>query len=242
MSTEFINLSAYKFISLEDLDALKQHLLHFCKGQQLLGTILIAPEGINLNLAGSREGISAVEAMLADDARFAGMDYKESVSEIQPFQRMLVRIKKEIITIRDDDIQPEADTVPHLSAEEFKQWLDEGRDITVIDTRNQFEIEYGTFDKALDLGIDRFTEFPAAAANLSDEVKAKPVVIFCTGGVRCEKAGPAMTKAGYQDVYQLDGGILTYFERCGGAHYQGDCFVFDDRIAVDPNLQVAEEM
>lgn len=242
MTAEYINLSAYKFISLEDLDELKQHLLAFCQGHDLLGTILISPEGINLNLAGSRDGITAFEQMLTADARFSGMQYKESVCELRPFQRMLVKIKKEIITFKDDDIQPEKETVPHLSAEDFKQWMDEGRDITVIDTRNQFEIEYGSFDTALDLGIDRFTEFTEAAAALSDDVKEKPVVIFCTGGVRCEKAGPAMSKVGFKNVYQLDGGILTYFERCGGAHYDGNCFVFDDRVAVDPNLQVAEEM
>lgn len=232
-----VNISAYKFIELSELPALRQQLLSQCTDLDLKGTILISPEGINMNLAGTSGAITTFKQALQHDSRFADLVFKESLSSRRPFGRLLVKIKKEIITLRQPEIQPEKATVPHIAPKALKQWLDEGRDITFIDTRNHFEIEYGTFKNALDLEIECFTEFPDAVAELPETLKEKTIVMFCTGGVRCEKAGPVMANQGFKHVYQIDGGILNYFEQCGGEYYEGDCFVFDERVALTPELQ-----
>jgi len=143
-----------------------------------------------------------------------------------------VKVKKEIITMGMSDIKPEDETGTHMSAEDLKAWLDQGKDFTLLDVRNQFEIDYGTFDQAVDLKIKNFRSFPDALDQSSGLEKAKPVVMFCTGGVRCEKASALMLKKGFKEVYQLDGGIIRYFDQYGAAHYRGDCFVFDERETV----------
>ena len=150
---------------------------------------------------------------------------------------MLVRIKKEIIAFGVDGINPARRTSPKLPAAMLKQWLDEGRKVTLLDTRNDYEIKLGTFRGALPAGIDHFRDFPQAVAQLPESLKDEPVVMFCTGGIRCEKAGPYMESQGFRNIHQLDGGILKYFEECGGAHYDGECFVFDQRVGVDPALR-----
>jgi RluA family pseudouridine synthase len=149
---------------------------------------------------------------------------------------MLVRLKKEIIAFGVEGIDPGRRTSPKLSAAQLKRWLDEGRPVTLLDTRNDYEVRLGTFRNALPIGIDHFREFPAAVSRLAPELKEQPIVMFCTGGIRCEKAGPFMEREGFKSVYQLDGGILKYFEECGGAHYDGECFVFDQRVGLDPGL------
>ncbi|MCX6951128.1 MAG: rhodanese-like domain-containing protein [Verrucomicrobia bacterium] len=150
---------------------------------------------------------------------------------------MLVKIKKEIIAFGIDGIDPARRPTAKLPARTLKQWLDEGRPVTLLDTRNDYEVRMGTFRGALPARIDHFREFPDAVARLPEELKERPVVMFCTGGIRCEKAGPFMERAGFKHVHQLDGGILKYFEECGGAHYDGECFVFDRRVGVDPSLR-----
>jgi UPF0176 protein len=150
---------------------------------------------------------------------------------------MLVKIKKEIIAFGVEGIDPARQPAPKLPARNLKQWLDEGRPVTLLDTRNDYEVRLGTFRGAVSPGIDHFRDFPAAVAKLPVELKAQPIVMFCTGGIRCEKAGPFMQREGFTNVHQLDGGILKYFEECGGAHYDGECFVFDRRVGVDPALQ-----
>jgi UPF0176 protein len=131
-------------------------------------------------------------------------------------------------------------TSPKLAARELKQWLDEGRPVTLLDTRNDYEVKLGTFKNARAIGIDHFREFPDAVRKLPPELKEQPIVMFCTGGIRCEKAGPFMEREGFKKIFQLDGGILKYFEECGGAHYDGECFVFDQRVGLDPSLQETE--
>lgn len=233
----FVNISAYKFISLTELSMLQESLLKICGDLSFKGTILLSPEGINILLSGSEENVVKFEAFLAQDLRFADMVFKKSYSEFRPFRRLHVKIKKEIIRFDQPQIQPEKYTSKHLSPAEFKQWLDEGKEVVVLDTRNDYEVRVGTFNGAINLKIATFTDFPQAVAEkLEPSLKDKPVVMFCTGGVRCEKAGPALESQGFKEVYQLDGGILKYFEKCGGAHWQGECFVFDDRLAVDPQL------
>jgi predicted sulfurtransferase len=155
---------------------------------------------------------------------------------------MLVRLKKEIIAFGVEGIDPARRTSPKLSARELKQWLDEGRPVTLLDTRNDYEVRLGTFRHALPIGVDHFRDFPAAVRRLPDTLKEQPIVMFCTGGIRCEKAGPFMEREGFRQIYQLDGGILKYFEECGGAHYDGECFVFDQRVGVDPALHETDSV
>ena len=233
---QFVNISAYRFVPLEDPAAIKQDLLPRCRALELKGTILLASEGINLFVAGTRESIDAFLVSLHAYPQFAGIEPKESLSDEQPFTRMLVRLKKEIISMGKEDIVPAVRTSEKISAADLKQWLDEGRDFTLLDVRNDYEVDLGTFKNAVPIGIDHFRTFPDAAQMLPTEVKQKPVVMFCTGGIRCEKAGPEMERQGFDQIFQLDGGILKYFETVGGEHYDGDCFVFDKRVAVDPTL------
>jgi len=233
----FCNISAYKFVPVDNIAELKASWLPICKAKGLKGTILLSSEGINMFLAGDEREIDSLLELIQRDSRFANLPVKKSFSDYQPFNRMLIRLKKEIISMGVEEIQPSAKTSPKISATQLKQWLDEGKELTLLDVRNDYEIEIGTFDEAVDLDIDHFREFPAAMKKLDDAAKEKPVVMFCTGGIRCEKAGPLMQQQGFEEVYQLDGGILRYFEEVGGAHYDGECFVFDQRVAVDPQLK-----
>ena len=229
-----LNIAGYKFISLDNLEALKADLMTQCEAFGLKGTILLSQEGINLSLAGIPDQIVGFRAYLQADERFADVSYRESFSQTQPFKHMRIKLKKEIITMGRPEVRAEVGRAPSLSPRDFKQWLDEDRDITVLDTRNDYEVRFGTFEKAKHFGLDDFGQFPACADKVA---RNKPVVMFCTGGVRCEKAALHLMNEGFSEVYQLDGGILHYFSEVGGAHYQGECFVFDQRIAVDTQLQ-----
>jgi UPF0176 protein len=233
----YINISVYKFTPLGDLPALKERLLTLSKAGGLRGTILLSPEGINLFVAGTREQVDALLAELHAIPGLADLAPKESVSDEQPFNRMLVKIKKEIIAFGVPGIDPARHPTRKLPAKTLKQWLDEGRPVTLLDTRNDYEVRMGTFHGARPAGIDNFRDFPEAVKRLPAELKEHPIVMFCTGGIRCEKAGPFLEQSGFQNVHQLDGGILKYFEECGGAHYDGECFVFDRRVGVDPALR-----
>lgn len=237
VSEQITNIAAYRFAELSDLKTLRERLIGLCRKQSLKGTILLSTEGINLFVAGSADGIEALLAELLSIPGLEDLAPKFSLSGHQPFSRMLVRIKKEIIAFGIDGINPARRTSPKLTAATLKQWLDEGRKVTLLDTRNDYEIKLGTFRGALPAGIDHFRDFPQAVAKLPESLKDEPVVMFCTGGIRCEKAGPYMESQGFRNIHQLDGGILKYFEECGGAHYDGECFVFDQRVGVDPALR-----
>jgi UPF0176 protein len=241
----YVNIAAYKFITLDNLEEMRPLYQAVCAEQRLKGTILLTPEGINMFLSGLRENIDAYLAWVRSDARLADLEVKESLSAEQSHKRMLVKIKQEIITMRMPLIKPELGRAPSVDAHTLKRWLDQGHDdggkpVVMMETRNAFEVDVGTFNNTLDYRIDKFTEFPAVAAAHKDELQDKTVVTFCTGGIRCEKAAIHMKEIGYDSVYQLDGGILKYFEEVGGAHYNGDCFVFDYRTALNPQLQPTE--
>jgi UPF0176 protein len=240
-SMSILNISAYRFVSLDDLPALRERVLAQCHALALKGTILLAPEGINVFLAAPREAIDAFMAWLHEDPRFAGLQAKESFSEDVPFKRMRVRLKKEIITLRHPTIRPEGGRAPAVDATTLKRWLDQGRDdngreVVLLDTRNTYETDVGMFPQAIDYRIASFTELPAALTADHARYDGKTVVSYCTGGIRCEKAVLYMQDVGMENVYQLEGGILKYFEEVGGAHWQGECFVFDERGAVDKEL------
>jgi len=238
----YVNIAAYKFITFSDTVAQRPVFLAFCQKHNLRGTVILSPEGINLFLAGKRADIDAFLTWLRADARFADIEVKESYSEHQPFNRMLVKLKAEIITMKHPLIKPEEGRAPFVDAVTLKRWLDRGHDdngkpVVMVDTRNAFEVDVGTFENTIDYRISKFTEFPQVTADHKEELNDKTVVTFCTGGIRCEKAAIHMQNIGYDSVYQLEGGILKYFEEVGGAHYEGDCFVFDYRTALNPQLQ-----
>jgi UPF0176 protein len=233
----FTNIAAYKFAPLHDLEALKSELREMCTEAGMRGTILLSPEGINLFVAADRPATDKLLVRLRTIPELADITAKVSESDHQPFNRMLVKIKKEIIAFGVSGIDPARRPARRLVPGQLKQWLDEGRAITLLDTRNTYEVKLGTFRGARTLDLDHFREFPAAAAALPNDLKNGPVITFCTGGIRCEKAAALLQMAGFTNVFQLDGGILRYFEECGGAHYEGDCFVFDKRVAVNASLR-----
>lgn len=237
-----VNIAAYKFVTFDNTEEMRPQYQALCKELGLKGTILLTPEGINLFLSGPRSQIDRFLAWLRSDARFADIEVKESYSEEQSHKRMLVKIKKEIITMRMPLIKPELGRAPAVAPATLKRWLDQGHDdngkpVVMVDTRNAFEVDVGTFNNTIDYRIAKFTEFPEVIAANKDALAEKTVVTFCTGGIRCEKAAIHMQNIGYDSVYQLEGGILKYFEDVGGAHYTGDCFVFDYRTALNPKLE-----
>jgi UPF0176 protein len=236
-----VNIAAYKFISLDDLPALRERALERCQALVLKGTILLAPEGINLFLAGDREPVDRFVAWLRDDARFTDLDIKESLSDTVPFCRMRVRLKREIITMRSPTVRPQGGRAPAVDALLLQRWLaqghdDEGRELVLLDTRNDYEVALGSFTDAVHYRLASFADFPAAIAADCERYAGKTVVSYCTGGIRCEKAALHMQDLGMSHVHQLDGGILKYLEHTDGAHWRGDCFVFDGRVAIDKQL------
>jgi UPF0176 protein len=242
-----LNISTYKFVPLPDAAVLRALLLQRAQALQLKGTILLAEEGINLFLAGPEWYVRGFVAQLQGDARFADIQPKESWSDSQPFKKMLVKVKREIIRMDHPTIRPSEGRAPAVNAATVKRWLDQGHDdtgrpVVTLDTRNDFEVDAGTFVGAIDWRISKFTEFPQAVRDHQAELHDKTVVSFCTGGIRCEKAAILMQGMGLPHVYQLEGGILKYFEEVGGAHYSGGCFVFDERRAVDAELKAAPEL
>ena len=235
--SSIVNIAAYLFTPLDRLPERRTALRELCKAENLKGTILLSPEGINLFMAGPRVGIDRLLDELRSDPLLAALSTKESFSDRQPFRRLLVKLKREIIAFGIEGVAPRHSTSKKLPARQLKQWLDEGRPITLLDTRNDYEVELGTFTGAVPIGVQHFRDFPEAVRQLPEAMKEQPIVMFCTGGIRCEKAGPFMEQEGFREIYQLEGGILQYFEDCGGAHYDGDCFVFDHRVALNPQLE-----
>lgn len=235
-----VNIAGYRFVDLPDRDALQVPFQEACGELQLKGTILLSTEGINFFLAGHQTQIDGFVEYLEFDERFAAIPIKVSYSDYQPFRRMNVRLKKEIISLGLDHIKPAQFTGEEITPTEFKEWLDAGKEVVVLDTRNDYECRVGTFEDAMELDIKSFRDFPRAVSEMPEELKDKPVVMFCTGGIRCEKASVVMLNAGFTNVKQLKGGILGYFEEVGGAHWDGDCFVFDHRVALNPALEETE--
>jgi UPF0176 protein len=236
-----LNIAAYQFVPIPDTKALRDHIAQSAHAHALKGTVLLAEEGINLFLAGESAAVHGFLSGLKSDPRFADLAVKFSESPTVPFKKLLVKIKREIIRMDHPQVKPIAGRAASVDAVTLKRWLDAGhddagREIALLDTRNAFEADVGTFDGTVDFRISKFTEFPAAVAAHKPAFEGKTVVTFCTGGIRCEKAALYMRDIGMQNVLQLDGGILKYFEDVGQAHYSGGCFVFDERRAVDSAL------
>jgi predicted sulfurtransferase len=231
-----VNIAGYKFEPLENPVDLVRMYQQKCDELKLKGTMLISKNGINFSLAGTQQATDTIIAFLEEDNRFINIPLKVTYSETQPFRRMKVRLKKEIISLGRKDINPRELTGERISPQDLKNLLDNKEDVLVLDTRNEYETRVGKFENAIDLNLDTFRDFPKAIESLPEDYKDKQIVMYCTGGIRCEKASAVMMKAGFADVKQLEGGVLDYFKETGGAYWEGDCFVFDERVALDTEL------
>ncbi len=236
------NIAAYAFVRIADPTALAAALHERAEALALKGSVLVAGEGLNLFLAGEGAAIEAFLATLRADPRFADMPVKASESAHVPFARLKVKVKGEIIAFRREDASPLDARAPAVSPATLARWIgqgcdDAGRRLVLLDTRNREETAHGAFDGALLLQIDNFTDLPTALEPHCDALYDATVVSYCTGGIRCEKAALWMRAQGMDNVVQLDGGILGYFEHIGGTGYSGRCFVFDERVALDAELR-----
>ncbi len=237
-----LNIAAYHFVAIDDPAEVATQVRTLAEAGDLRGTVLVAGEGINIFLAGAESAIRIFLDALRSDPRFDGIVVKESRSRAQPFARLKIKLKKEIIAFRRDGSSPLEGRAPAVAPENLARWIgqggdDAGRRLVLLDTRNREEIGYGTFNGALTLPIDNFTDLPEALTPHRSALADAVVVSFCTGGIRCEKAALWMQAEGMDNVLQLEGGILNYFERVGGYGYDGRCFVFDERVALDHELK-----
>ena len=231
-------VSFYRFLDLKDPQPFRDDLQALCDKHGLLGTILVATEGFNGTIAGREDAIRAVLSWLQD--RFditEDLDARWTDADEAPFRRMRVKVKKEIVTLGRPDILPHRNTGTHVPPERWNELI-EDPNVVVIDTRNHYEFEVGTFPGAIDPGNDSFREFPAFAKILAETSPKRPLAMFCTGGIRCEKATALMLELGFDEVYHLQGGILNYLEKIPAEQnrWDGECFVFDTRVAVDRDL------
>ena len=236
-------VSFYYFTDLRDPHGVRDRLQSLCDEQNLLGTVLIAKEGVNGTLAGDGTDIRFVFTWLRQElALEEPIDGRWTDAETAPFRRMRVRVKKEVVTLGRPDILPHKNTGKHVSPEEWNTLI-ANSDTLVIDTRNHYEIEVGTFPEAVDPGTDSFREFPRFAEELAKGDKSRPLAMFCTGGIRCEKATALMLELGFEDVSQLQGGVLNYLDQVDDKQnrWNGECFVFDTRVAVDRDLATVEQ-
>jgi UPF0176 protein len=239
--SHFVVAALYKFAQLPDYRSLQRGLLDFCLAHEIKGTLLLAEEGINGTVAGRREAIDALIAYLKSDTRLADLEHKESFDDENPFYRMKVRLKKEIVTLGVPGIDPNKVVGTYVAPEDWNALISDP-DVVLIDTRNDYEYDIGTFKGALDPRTTTFREFPEFVAKNLDPAKHKKVAMFCTGGIRCEKASAFMLQQGFEAVYHLQGGILKYLENVPEQEslWQGECFVFDQRVAVKHGLEVGE--
>ena len=235
--SEVVVVALYHFVALDNPESLQQPLLDLMHEHGIKGTLLLAGEGINGTIAGSREAVDALLAWLKNDPRFTRLEHKESVTDEMPFYRSKVKLKKEIVTMGVADIDPAQNAGTYVEPRDWNALI-EDPDITLIDTRNDYEVQIGSFDNAINPATSSFREFPEFVDANLDPKKNKKVAMFCTGGIRCEKSTAYLKQRGFAEVYQLHGGILKYLEEIPEkeSHWHGECFVFDERITVDHQL------
>jgi len=228
----------YKFIELDQLDALQTKLKVFCENNGIIGTILLAKEGINSTISGNQASIEQFFQILREDERLADIQPKFSETEESPFLRLKVKIKPEIVTMGVDKIQPAITTGKHIDPKTWNEMISDP-EVLVIDTRNEYEYKVGTFQNAISPHTDSFRQFPEFVEENLDPKKHKKIAMFCTGGIRCEKASAYLVEKGFEEVYQLNGGILNYLETVSSEEslWEGECFVFDQRVAVTEDLE-----
>ncbi|MCR9213029.1 MAG: rhodanese-related sulfurtransferase [Proteobacteria bacterium] len=234
----FVVAALYKFVDLPDYEDLQGDLLNLCKSNNIQGTLLLAREGINGTVAGSRASIDALLSHLTSDPRFENLQHKESFNENQPFYRMKVRLKKEIVTLGAPDLDPRNSVGTYVKPENWDALITDP-DVLLIDTRNDYEVEVGTFRGAVNPETKTFREFKQFVEDKLDIDKSKKVAMFCTGGIRCEKSTSYLLSKGFENVYHLEGGILQYLEDVPkeNSSWEGECFVFDQRVTVNHDLE-----
>ena len=228
----------YKFVTLDDYEAIREPLTQVMERNHVRGTLLLAREGINGTVSGSREGIDALLAWLKSDSRLADLDYKESLHEVPPFKRTKVKLKKEIVTLGVEGIDPKQVVGTYVDPKAWNDLISDP-EVLLVDTRNDYEVQVGTFKNAVNPETDTFREFPEYVKQNLDPTKHKKVAMFCTGGIRCEKSTAYMKEQGFDEVYHLKGGILKYLEEVPQEEslWEGECFVFDDRVTVNHQLE-----
>ncbi|MFT4727271.1 MAG: UPF0176 protein [Granulosicoccus sp.] len=241
--TPIINISGYRFVHLNDLPDLQARLKSSLAEFDMQGSIMLASEGINVSLAGTAAAVKKTREFLDQDERLANLWLKETLSQAVPYRRLRIRVRTEIIAFdgqESESLQASRPVAAAIPPETLKRWLDENKDMTLLDARNDYEIVSGTFPQSTNVNIKHFRNFKTA---IEDALEAgqldpgKPLVTYCTGGIRCEKAAPWLLEKGFSEVYQIEGGLLSYFAQCGSAHWQGDCFIFDDRVELTTDLK-----
>lgn len=237
MNNTYVVAAMYKFVRLDDFELIQPKLLAFCQERDIKGTLLLAREGINGTVVGTRKAIDALLDYLKSDERLSDIEHKESLTDHIPFHRTKVKLKKEIVTLGEPDIDPNVEVGNYV---EPKDWNDviSDPDVVLVDTRNHYEYQIGSFKNAVSPETTNFREFPEYVKQNLDPEKNKKVAMFCTGGIRCEKASAYMLQQGFEEVYHLKGGILKYLEEvdANDSLWEGECFVFDGRVSVDHEL------
>jgi UPF0176 protein len=238
---QFVVAALYKFVSLPDYHEMREPLLDVCLQAGVKGTILLAAEGVNGTIAGSRQGVDTVLTYMRADSRLADLSHKESFDKSQPFYRTKVKLKKEIVTMGVDGIDPNDVVGNYVKPADWNALISDP-EVLLIDTRNDYEVEIGSFRGAVDPKTTSFREFPEYVREHYNPQKHKKVAMFCTGGIRCEKASAFMKHEGFEEVYHLEGGILKYLEEVPEPEslWQGECFVFDNRVSVTHGLANGE--
>ena len=241
MTQEIVVAALYKFVALPDYEALRAPLLETLKQHDIKGTLLLAEEGINGTVSGTRENIDALLAWLKEDERFTGLDHKESYCDEHPFYRTKVKLKREIVTLGMPGVDPSQRVGTYVEPQDWNAIISDP-EVLVIDTRNDYEVEIGSFKGAVDPRTRSFREFPEYVKTHYDPIRHKKVAMFCTGGIRCEKASSYMLNEGFEEVFHLKGGILNYLEKVPEAEslWRGECFVFDNRVTVRQDLSEGE--
>jgi len=255
MSNKITNIAGYQFAKIDNVDTVYEHALSICSQTHIKGNIFISPEGINLGLASSKNDIDYFLQNLDSLCGLNNLLLNTTYSDYIPFKRLLIKIRSELVPTQPlptdhpssndnkpllNEIDPNGVKAQHISIDALKEWLDRGEEITLLDMRNTFEVDLGSFENATHLNMRNFRDIIQLEEQLKAIPKDKPVVTFCTGGIRCEKGATIMAQNGFEDVFQLEGGIIKYIEKYKDAHWRGECFVFDDRVCLDSNLKPSD--
>ena len=237
MTKPFLIAAFYKFVALDDCESLRQSLRHWCEANQIRGTILLAHEGINATVSGDEQSLHRVLDTLKNDVRFADLTVKFSWHDEPPFARLKVKIKAEIVSLGMPHISPTKAVGTYVKPKDWNELIADPQ-VLVVDARNAYEVEVGTFASAINPQTRSFRQFPDWVNDHLETDKSRPIAMFCTGGIRCEKASALLLAQGFDNVYHLEGGILKYLEDVapGESLWQGECFVFDERVALDHDL------
>lgn len=233
-----LNVTFYKYVQIENPDQLKETLQDLCKSLNIMGRILLGSEGINAAITGEEKSIELFESAIKEVQEFSDIDFKKTITKGHDFKKLTIRIKKEIVTSRFEGVKIEK-KANYIEPKELKRALDNKEDVILVDARNDYEYKIGRFRNAINPEIKIFREWPEAVKKLNEikEIENKKIVTYCTGGIRCEKASAYLQEQGFDNVFQLHGGIIKYGLECGDTHWEGKCFVFDNRgaVSIDPN-------